>query len=109
MGFPAAAGSGASRLWAVITATRSPGSLSSFFLKGFLMLGSEGMPAEQAVRLATSNAARHTRHNRQSLPRVRTGPNFEPPSFRRYFAVVLNACGAPTMSASIISARSRKF
>ena len=29
--------------------------------------------------------------------------------FKRYFAVVLNACGLPTMSASIMSARSRKF
>ena len=27
----------------------------------------------------------------------------------RYFAVVLSACGVPTISASIISARSRKF
>ena len=27
----------------------------------YVMLGSEGSPAEQAVRLATSNAARHPR------------------------------------------------
>ena len=37
------------------------------------------------------------------------GPTSSHPSVERYFAVVLNACGSPTMSASIMSARSRKF
>jgi hypothetical protein len=73
------------------------------------MLDSDGIPAEQPATLAASNTARPTRHNWRPLPRVRTGPNFEPPSFKRYFAVVLNACGTPTISASIMSARSRKF
>jgi hypothetical protein len=43
------------------------------------------------------------------VPRVRPERNFEPPFASRYFAVVLSACGVPTISASIISARSRKF
>jgi hypothetical protein len=74
------------------------------------MLGSEGMPAEQPARLAARDTARHTRQNWLPLPRLRIGPTFRATfGFERYFAVVLNACGTPTMSASIISARSRKF
>jgi hypothetical protein len=50
------------------------------------------------------------RQNWLPLPRLRIGPTFRATfGFERYFAVVLNACGTPTMSASIISARSRKF
>ena len=80
IGLAARAGSAASKLWSVITATRSPGSFSSALAKGFLMLGSDGIPAEQPARLTASEAARHTRQKWRSFPRVRIGPNVEPPS-----------------------------
>ena len=80
IGLAARAGSAASKLWSVITAIRSPGSFSSALAKGFLMLGSDGMPAEQPARLTASEAARHTRQKWRSFPRIRIGPNVEPPS-----------------------------
>ena len=48
--------------------------------EGVLVLGSDGMPAEQPARLTASKAARHTRQKWRSFPRVRIGPNVEPPS-----------------------------
>jgi hypothetical protein len=46
------------------------------------MLGNDGMPAEQPATLTASEAARHTRQKWRSFPRLRIGPNFEPPSVK---------------------------
>ena len=112
-GLPASAGSIATMFGSVMTATRSPGSLASSLRNGFSSVRlSEFNPSllPQPARL-TAKAARSPAPIRlMPFPRVMPERNFEPPlRFTRYFDVVLSACGVPTISASIISARSRKF
>jgi len=89
---------------------RSPGSLSFSFLNGLRMSERpEGRPL-QAATLKAVAAITPAPRRLPPIPRFPPRPTFEPPSLReRYFAVVLSDCGVPTMSASIILARSRKF
>src|SRR6187200_3472840 len=100
----------AATLGSVMTAMRSPGSLSFSFLNGLRMSERpEGRPL-QAATLKAVAAITPAPRRLPPIPRFPPRPTFEPPSLReRYFAVVLSDCGVPTMSASIILARSRKF